>query len=298
MNTAAAVENLMADWRKKGLSKPDFIVKLANACLGWPYIFGARGQYCTPSYRKQRSAAVGGAEGEVIAKKCQVCNGKSSCDGCKWYPKGKTRSYDCRGFTYWTFYQIGINIEGQGATSQYNTKANWTEQGEIKNMPETVCCVFMYKSSTKKMEHTGIYIGNGVVIHCSGEVKKGKITDKGWTHYAIPVGMSGAPVGKPTLKKGDAGQYVTLMQTKLIQRGYDVGKTGADGKFGANTESGLKAFQKDSGLPATGVCDDATWDALESGKTPLYTVTVQHVSKSVAEGIIKTYGGSMKAEGE
>ena len=34
------------------------------------------------------------------------------------------------------------------------------------------------------MSHTGMHLGNGEIIHCSGEVKRGKAADRGWTHYA------------------------------------------------------------------------------------------------------------------
>ena len=52
-----------------------------------------------------------------------------------------------------------------------------------------VCCVFQYNSSEKNMQHTGLHIGGGQIIHCSGKVKQGSTKDKTWTHYAIPKGM-------------------------------------------------------------------------------------------------------------
>ena len=112
------------------------------------------------------------------------------------------------------------------------------------------------------MSHTGMYIGNGVVIHCSGEVKQGKVTDKGWTHYAVPAGLNGdesMPEKKPVIRKGSSGQYVVLAQTLLLQQGYDLAPYGADGKFGAKTETAVKAFQRANGLNADGVIGPATW---------------------------------------
>ena len=103
---------------------------------------------------------------------------------------------------------------------------------------------------------------------------------------------------KPTLRRGSKGEYVTLLQTKLIQLGYSLPKYGADGSFGAETEVAVKAFQRDHSLTADGVVGKATWEALETGKIELYTVTIQHVGKTVAEGIIKQYGGTMTKEGD
>jgi peptidoglycan hydrolase-like protein with peptidoglycan-binding domain len=47
------------------------------------------------------------------------------------------------------------------------------------------------------------------------------------------------------------------MQKSLIDRGYDLGKYGADGKFGAVTEKAVMDFQQDHGLSLTGIWSDA-----------------------------------------
>lgn len=305
MNSAATVSNLIAQWQTQGLSKAGFVVKVAEACLGWSYVWGGNGQLCTPANRTvyaNRSSCPDG-EKEQIKKKCQVLNGsKSGCSGCKYYPSASTRFFDCRGFTYWCLKQVGITISGAGATSQYNTASNWSEQGDIKDMPQgKVCCVFM--KSGNKMSHTGLHIGGGNIIHCSGEVKRGKISDKGWTNYAIPKGIEGdVPVpdpgtDRPTLRKGSKGEYVTLLQTKLIQLGYDLSPYGADGSYGNKTMEAVKQFQRDHNLTADGICGKNTWTAIDSGQVTLYTVTIQHISKSVADGIVSQYGGTMTAEG-
>lgn len=66
----------------------------------------------------------------------------------------------------------------------------------------------------------------------------------------------------PTIKRGDKGAWVTLMQNLLIARGYSVGKDGPDGDFGKNTEEGLMVFQADKGLQVDGICGYKTWSAL------------------------------------
>jgi hypothetical protein len=60
-------------------------------------------------------------------------------------------------------------------------------KGTINEMPDVVCCVF--KKSGNTMEHTGMHVGGGRIIHCSVNVQEGSTSDKGWTHYAIPAGL-------------------------------------------------------------------------------------------------------------
>lgn len=171
--------------------------------------------------------------------------------------------YDCRGFTYWLLRQVDITIKGAGATSQYADDSNWSEKGLIADMPrDKVCCVF--KRKDKKMSHTGMYVLDGNIIHCSGTVKRGSITDSGWTHYAVPFGLYGGepmPDVRPTLRRGDSGEWVRIMQNDLKTAGYELD---SDGKFGADTEKKLRTFQMDKGLSVDGVCGSKTWAVLET----------------------------------
>ena len=120
-----------------------------------------------------------------------------------------------------------------------------------------------------------------------------------WNQVAYDYGSGSVPVDKglPTLRRGDKGEYVTLLQTKLIQSGYDLEPWGADGDFGKKTEAAVKAYQRDHGLVEDGICGNNTWNSLNAGDVAYYTVTIQHLSRSVAEGIVGKYGGVMKAEG-
>lgn len=302
MNSAKKVADLIAEWKAKGLSKAEIVWKTAEALMGYPYAWGALGQECTVSNRKScmNRSAIAEGDRELIRKRCQVLNGSDAdCKDCKYYPGGeRTRLFDCRGFTRWVIQQVGITIQGAGATSQYNTASNWEERGLISDMPkDRICCVFQDVRGTK--EHTGLALGDQI-IHCSVEVKDGHTYDKGWTHYAVPKGVDGdVPVPAPTLptlRKGSSGSYVTLAQTKLIQLGYDLSPYGADGKFGNKTYEAVKAFQRDRGLTADGVIGPKTWAALEDGKIELYTIRIEHISKTVAEEIVRKYGGVMTKE--
>src|SRR3954469_19180018 len=56
------------------------------------------------------------------------------------------------------------------------------------------------------------------------------------------------------------GDDVTNLQDRLHELGYDAGPV--DGVFGSETESGLRAFQRDYGLTSDGTCGPATLRAL------------------------------------
>jgi peptidoglycan hydrolase-like protein with peptidoglycan-binding domain len=59
------------------------------------------------------------------------------------------------------------------------------------------------------------------------------------------------------LSKGSEGAEVKAFQEKLILLGHDLGKWGADGKFGNATEAAVKAFQADHALPINGAWGEA-----------------------------------------
>lgn len=318
MNTAAQVDNLVAEWKAQGLTVAEMVIKLAEACLGWAYVFGARGDYCTPSVRRQRyNGTKPGKNKDNIKARCKNFEGAdmSGCAGCKWFPSGgKTRCFDCRGFTYWVVLKVtGVKIMGAGATSQWNDNSNWSEKGEIANMPNVVCCVFQYNKNTGKMEHTGLHVGNGKIIHCSNGVQTGKASDKGWTHYAIPKSLSNQsaipttdsgtdkePETKvPVLMKGSKGDRVIDVQKMLMQLGYSLPKYGADGSFGNETLAAVKKFQQDNGLTVDGKVGAITLAALEklcSGETvpqpATYQVTISDLSKEAAEALVAQYPGA------
>lgn len=302
MNSEAYVVQQVNEWKTQGKSKTDIIVGTAELELGWCYVWGAVGQQCTPSQRKayaNRSVCPDGEKQEII-NKCQVLNGKTSaCNGCAWFPHAeRTLMDDCQGFIKQTAGRVGIKFTGGGCTSMWNASGNWADQGTIDTLPEQLCCVFWQNSKDHKtMEHIGWYIGNGMMIHCSGSVKKEKLSKK-CTHWAIPKDLGGdvpTPTHK-TVRKGSTGSDVVYVQTRLIELGYDLSPYGADGKFGAKTEEAVKNFQRVNGLEADGVVGQRTYEALEKATSELYTITIPHLGKAVADSLIQKYGGTMTKE--
>lgn len=312
MKNAQEVTNLVTKLKDQGKVLSNVAWQAALACVGWAYVFGARGQYCTPANRRARYSA----EHPTIKTACKNYNGSGSagCSGCKWYPKDQlTRIFDCRGFTYWILKQVfGWELVGAGCTSQWNNEKNWKQKGLVTDgiPPDVIVCLFYKdKNNAKVMAHTGFYY-NGETVECSSGVQHKTKLDKKWTHWAVPACVGEKvkdpePVADPakdqlpTLRRGSKGTYVTKLQTLLKQRGYNLGSAGIDGDYGPATEAAVKQFQRDWGLTVDGVTGPKTWAMLEStpAKKVTFTVTVKGLTKEQAEKICKEYkNASMKEE--
>lgn len=307
VNTANQVADKIAELKRsltaKEITLSEAIFETAKACKEWAYVYGSWGAYCTTSERKKRQGYH--PEKTEITKKCQVLNGsKSSCTGCKWYPNGeKTRVYDCRGFTDWCLNQFNdfgvVNLHGDSVGVQWKTKKNWKAQGTIDTIPDDILvCLFVYKNGN--WQHTGLGY-KGASCECGVGVEYYDVRKAKWTHWAIPVGIEGGytpvPDKKPTLRVGDSGTYVSLLQTMLIQRGYPLPKYGADGKYGNETFNAVKAFQSDSGLVSDGICGAKTWGALESIEpTKHYTVSITGLTFTKAEALLAEYPWAVMTE--
>lgn len=237
------------------------IIELARQHLGHPYVYAGAGQLCIPDNRRKK---INSSYPDIV-NKCNVLNGSNTnCEGCKYQG---CRFFDCRGFTYWILKQNDVNISAVGATTQYNTAASWIKRGKIEDMPNVVCCVFKYKDNSKQMSHTGLHIGNGVIIHCTGvklgEVQYDAVGGQGWTHFAIPKDLYSLDeinqAEKLTiltgLKKGATGIAVTELQQKLNELGYSCA---VDGRYGTDTANAIKQFQQKYHLTVDGIAGAIT----------------------------------------
>ncbi|MEE1200747.1 MAG: peptidoglycan-binding protein [Christensenellales bacterium] len=286
MNTAKDAENLVSRLKAEGAEKAEIVRQLSALCIGWPYVFASQGEMCTPEWRRNRLPYCREQKyADMIRSDCPVLNGSqeqeiiplsggkisaSSCAGCKW---NGVRCFDCRGFTRGLLAQAGVPLYGESVTTQWETGSNWAARGTIDTLPRgLVCCVFRPK-------HTGMYQGNGNIIHCSGTVKEEPLPGRpNWERWGVPAGLystdelrkAGLNVddekNTPTLRRGNQGDEVADLQTILNARyGADLD---VDGNFGKATEAAVKAFQKANGLTADGVVGAKTWKALGvSGNT-------------------------------
>lgn len=131
--------------------------------------------------------------------------------------------------------------------------------------------------------HIGVYIGDGLVAECSPIWKDGvQLTacnrDKAgyhrrdWAkHGKLPYVTyeaeeeekpAGDAVELPMLRSGSKGETVRALQRLLIGSGYSCGWYGADGDFGAATDTAVRLYQRDNGLEVDGIVGPMTWRKL------------------------------------
>lgn len=77
----------------------------------------------------------------------------------------------------------------------------------------------------------------------------------------VPV-LPPAAAGQPTLRRGDSGPAVTLLQQRLVVHGWGLLLGSVDGQFGPRTEEVVRHHQYAHGLPVDGVCGPETWGTL------------------------------------
>lgn len=70
------------------------------------------------------------------------------------------------------------------------------------------------------------------------------------------------PNGSPYLRRGSTGNRVKSLQKALVAAGETLPRYGADGKFGAETESALRAFQRSAGIGVDGIYGPKSASAL------------------------------------
>ena len=161
----------------------------------------------------------------------------------------------------------------------------YKDAGAWYGTPEKGDQIFFYRDGG--INHTGIVtsVSGGVVYtvegnasdavrRCAYALGSACIAGYGRPHWAVvssaaeaaPPQTAGArctvTLTLPIVSCGDTGEYVTLMQQRLIAKGYSCGRWGADGDYGDGTKAALLQFQRKAGLDADGVCGAQSWTKL------------------------------------
>lgn len=123
-------------------------------------------------------------------------------------------------------------------------------------------------------------------------LKAGDILCTKTSGHTVIVLTDGPKAGEkiyPTLKKGDKGADVANLQRLLMQAGYALPKYGADGDFGDECLSAVKAFQKDNKLTVDGIVGAKTWAALLALPTreKRYKIIINDVNEAAKSKIVE-----------
>ena len=290
----------------------DLIGKFKEALADhFGYIWGTAGVAWTQAKQTQKINYMKSKYGNDWQKNADAKNDNyymAAMYGSKWI--GHTVA-DCSGMFVWAFKQYGIamsHISTTIYTKYCDKKGSLTDALKKTILPGTA--VFTGSKATNH-PHVGLYVGSGKVIEAHGTqagVCTSNITEKRWTWYGqlndveYPAqeaqeqpsdGKDGQEPTQtlPTLKKGMKGEYVKLLQTKLVNKGYSVGSYGIDGDFGSATLRAVQQFQRDNGLDPDGVVGTRTWAALndQTVKITYYSVTVSHLTESQAKSLAGMY---------
>lgn len=270
----------------------------------WGYIWGSHGELWTENKQKALVNKFISAYGSGWKSNSEAKDNdryRSALYGGKW---AGHKVADCSGLFRDAFEKLGGAI-AHGSNTIW--KSYCSRKGKLEPGMDLRPGTAVFTGTEDKKPHIGLYIGGGKVIEAKGTeagVIESSITDPKWKFWGElkDVAYDGEvpePVGMPTIRKGSSGEYVTLLQTKLINRGYDCGRSGADGKYGENTRRAVIRFQEAVGLAPDGICGPLTWAALlDDVPEEFYTVTISHLIKHKAEELAKMYPGAViQAEG-
>lgn len=97
--------------------------------------------------------------------------------------------WDCASLVREAMKLVGISM-ASGATSAWN-KTNWAKRGTINTLPKNQIAI-LYRQDGDKMQHTGVYLGDGTVVDARGSsagVLHTKIEQYKWTHWGQPEGL-------------------------------------------------------------------------------------------------------------
>jgi hypothetical protein len=181
------------------------------------------------------------------------------------------RVWDCQGLAdgYVTDYAgLGkVNVKAR------NNYADWCDpkgKGLIPAEYRVPGAAVFWGNKASDIHHVGYLVepveegktdGDWYIIEARGVmygVVKTKLYSRdpnfwGWMTKYFDYDGTGTEPTERVLRRGMTGSDVQEMQSGLLQLGYDLGKYGADGDFGAATENALIEFQENNRLSADGL---------------------------------------------
>lgn len=232
------------------MTKAEKVASWTRSKVGCGYVYGATGQKATESSVQALIKSYGTSNIDYSVVK-------------KWIDKG-VQVYDCAGLVSEAMSAGGLPGMSTGATSQWN-KTTWLKRGTIDTLPkDKVCCLYrQVQANPVKMQHTGIYLGDGTFIDSRdstrGVIGPNKLSTYKWTHWGIPKGLySESDIDIPEVIKvayqakvtASSGSTVNMRQTPssngaLISKiglGQIVDVTSVSGDWSAITWNGKSGY--------------------------------------------------------
>lgn len=208
-----------------------------------------------------------------------------------WTGVGYINAQWCQAFVDWCFIKafgvddakkllyVFTNYTPTGSDA-FKKRGRYIKRG--KGTPKRGDVIYFYSTSKGRIGHVGIvYKVSGKTVYTiegntngasSLITNGGGVRKKSYSMSSSYIDGYGsvdyAAIGEIVtegLHRGDEGSAVRKMQEALLL--WDakcLPEYGADGDFGSETEKALKAYQKEAGLPVTGIYDEATRKALTS----------------------------------
>lgn len=148
---------------------------------------------------------------------------------------------------------IGIEAENTGTSNDFP----WPDV-QMDAYHRGVAAILQYigRDASFCAGHKEYALPQGRKSDCNFDMDKFRVTvtdiltGKLTTPALIPAAEP-ADKKRPTLRRGDSGEFVKELQTKL--------KLNPDGSFGANTEAALRAFQRQQNAVPDGIAGPKTW---------------------------------------
>lgn len=146
----------------------------------------------------------------------------------------------------------------QGAIQRYNAKVKEIAE---RHGAEFLDLHALLKDSRGELKSE--VSSDGLHFNSAGYAIYGRALERMIRGAAPSPSPAPSPAPSPTpasdLRQGSSGPAVEQLQRALVENGADLEP---DGKFGPLTRAAVEAFQRDQGLPATGVADARTQAAL------------------------------------
>ena len=130
----------------------------------------------SPLQRAALQGRIGGLTNEQIAK----ATGYSAAY--VWGGSSPATSFDCSGFVSWVINHSGWNVGRLGAQGLYNicTPTSSPKPGDL--------VFFVGTYDTAGVSHCGIYVGDGMMIHCGDPIQYANLNTSYWQSHFYAYG--------------------------------------------------------------------------------------------------------------